>query len=85
MLCGAPEAEAPELIAHDDESNSCYFVRQPRSAEELTHAIAAVHVSCCGAVRYGGDDRRIQERIARTSYDAIDVPLAELVRGRRRR
>jgi hypothetical protein len=85
MACGAPEAEAPELMAHDDTASSCYFVRQPRSAEELSRAIAAVHASCCGAVRYGGDDRLIQARIARFSYDAIDVPLTELVRQRARR
>jgi hypothetical protein len=25
IMCGAPEAEAPDLMAHDDEANSCYF------------------------------------------------------------
>ena len=51
IACGVPEAEAPELMAHDAD-NHCYFRRQPQTAEELEHACLAVFVSCCEAVQY---------------------------------
>jgi hypothetical protein len=62
IACQAPEHEAPELISHD-ESNHCYFRRQPSTADELAHAIWAVAVGCCGAVRYGGRDPAVIARL----------------------
>jgi hypothetical protein len=62
IACTAPEHEAPELMAHDD-TDHCYFKRQPETPDELDRAIMAVAVGCCGAVRYGGRDGRIIERI----------------------
>lgn len=63
IACGAPEAEAPDLMAHDDEANSCYFRRQPTTPEETDAAIRASQVSCCGAVVYRGTDPAILRRI----------------------
>ena len=63
ITCGAPEAEAPELMAHDEEANSCYFRRQPITGEETDRAIRAVQVSCCEAVVYRGVDPEILRRI----------------------
>lgn len=60
-LCGAPEAEAQGLIGNSDEG--CYFLRQPRTEEEIEHAINAVAVSCVSAVRYGGTDQKIIKRL----------------------
>lgn len=68
ISCEAPEHEAPELMSHAEQEEfgyHCYFHRQPETPEETEHAICAVYVSCCGAVRYGGDDPRISGRIAR--------------------
>ena len=62
ISCGAPEAEAPDLMTHDDKS--CYFKRQPSTPEELERAIRAVEVSCVGAVRYVGNDPKVLKRIA---------------------
>ena len=64
ITCGAPEAEAPDLMSHDDEANSCYFHRQPATPEETERAIRAVQVSCCGAVVYRGQDPEILRRVA---------------------
>ena len=63
IACEAPEHEAPELMAHD-ETNHCFFRRQPTTPIELEHAIQAVCVSCCEAVRYGGSDPAILSRLA---------------------
>jgi ferredoxin len=62
ISCGAPEAEAPELMAHDDDHH-CYFRRQPQTSEELERACLAVFVSCCGAVQYGGSDPQVLARL----------------------
>ena len=62
LTCLAPEHEAPELMGLD-EATGCYFRRQPQTPEELEHAIEAVCVSCVAAVRYGGSDPEILERL----------------------
>lgn len=80
MLCEAPVAEAPDLMAWDHGGPSghahCFFERQPDTPEELDRAIRAIRVSCCGAVRYGGADAAVLERIARHDPGACDA-LAE--------
>lgn len=64
ITCGAPEHEAPTLIASIDEpAGHCYFKRQPETLEEVEQAIRAIEVSCCGALRYDGDDERIRARV----------------------
>jgi hypothetical protein len=61
-FCEAPLVEAPELMEFDERPH-CRFRRQPQTEEELEHAIRAVQVCCTGAVRYGGDDKEILDRI----------------------
>lgn len=74
ISCEAPENEAPELMTHD-ECSHCYFFRQPETKEELNHAIMAVAVGCCGAVRYGGVDpeviQRLTELLSREQCDHV--------------
>lgn len=70
IACGAPEAEAPELMGWTDgPGDHCYFKRQPATAEEVDRAIRALEVSCCRALRYGGDDPAI---IARLEPELVD-------------
>ena len=60
ITCRAPEHAAPELMGFvDGERSHCYFKRQPTTPEETRHAIEAIRVACCGALRYGGTDREI--------------------------
>ena len=59
ISCMAPEAEAPDLMAFDEEHGSCYFRRQPVTSDELERACLAVAVACCDAVQYDGDDPHI--------------------------
>ncbi len=62
--CGAPEAEAPDLIEHSKvEYGHCYFKKQPQTPDELTMAISAMQVSCIGGLRYGGKDEEILKRL----------------------
>ena len=64
MACGAPEAEAPELLsALRDEDLETYFVRQPATPAEVEHACRAAEVCCVTALRYGGRDPAIILRL----------------------
>src|SRR5262245_36568713 len=77
MSCGAPEHEAPELMAFDEEANHCYFKRQPITPEETERAVRAVWASCCSAVRYSGDDPLILKRLRELETDRImRIPVA---------
>jgi hypothetical protein len=60
----APQHAAPDLMDFDDQARHCFFKKQPSTTEELKQAIEAVWVSCCGAVRYSGDDPAIRRFIA---------------------
>lgn len=71
MLCCMPEMEAPELMESDD--YSCYFKRQPSTEEETDRAIEAINVSCCGAVIYKGQDRKIIHKILDNKYEWLDI------------
>jgi hypothetical protein len=60
LWCGAPEHEAPELLAPLDETNiNTYFARQPATPDEVARAVMAIQVCCVAALRYGGHDPEI--------------------------
>lgn len=81
ITCGAPEAEAPDLMAFDEAESSCYFQRQPSTSEEFDQAVRALCVSCCGAVRYRGTDPTVQKKLADLGdIQSIDVPIGRLTR-----
>ena len=50
-------------MSHDAEGH-CFFMRQPLTDNETNAAIRGVWASCCGAVRYGGEDPKILIRLA---------------------
>jgi hypothetical protein len=59
-----------------DKTGHCFFARQPNTEEEIDAAILSVWVSCCGAVRYGGQDREILIRLTEMgSADCCDYRL----------
>jgi hypothetical protein len=67
LSCGAPEAEAPTLLAPlTDTDPDTYFLRQPETAEEFEQACSAIEVCCVDALRYGGRDPKILARLANT-------------------
>ena len=60
LACGLPEDVAPSLFAPlDDENYDTYFVRQPKTPDEVAQAIVASEVCCVEAVRYGGREKEI--------------------------
>jgi uncharacterized protein (TIGR02996 family) len=64
LACEAPEGEAPDLLAELRDGNSTtYFVRQPRTAEEIERACRAAEVCCVADLRYGGTDPKIITRL----------------------
>ena len=63
IQCGLPAAESHGLMAMSDEHKTCYFQKQPRTAEEVDVAIGALSVSCVGGPRYGGQNPEIIGRL----------------------
>lgn len=64
IACGAPEAEAPDLIDHSKQDyGHCFFKKQPQTSDELDRAINAMHVSCIAGIRYAGKDENILMRL----------------------
>ncbi len=62
--CGAPQAEAPDLIDHSKfEYGHCYFKKQPETDGEIERAIQAIAVSCIAGLRYGGTEEKILKRL----------------------
>jgi hypothetical protein len=62
--CGAPQAEAPDLIDHSKSYyGHCYFKKQPQTDEEIERVINAIAVSCTSGLRYGGTDEKILKRL----------------------
>jgi hypothetical protein len=72
LACTAPEHEAPSLMGHEEGDYHCYFKRQPQTPQETEMAIRAVIVGCCGAVRYGGRDPKIIEKLIAAGSDDCD-------------
>ena len=71
----APEHEAPDLMGFFDGGQAgagrshCYFKTQPETPEETKRAINAIRVACCGALRYGGDDPEVIDRLLAAGVD----------------
>ncbi|WP_420125925.1 GNAT family N-acetyltransferase [Longimicrobium sp.] len=64
MACGAPELEAPHLLAPLEGDNyHTYFVRQPATPDEVEQACRALESCCVAALRYGGRDPLIIQRL----------------------
>ena len=61
LICEIAEDHAPDLIRTTN--HGCYFHRQPRTPDEVEQAIHAVRVSCAEAIRFGGSDATIVDRL----------------------
>ncbi len=64
VTCGAPQAEAPDLIDHSKRDYGyCFFKKQPQTEEEIERAINAIAVSCVFALSYGWKDEKILKQL----------------------
>src|SRR5688500_13720448 len=63
LRCCLPHGKAPELMDDPESTGDCYFRRQPRTPEEVDHAINAICVSDLCALRYGGSDEAIISKL----------------------
>src|SRR6266566_5684370 len=65
--CGAPEDQAPTLLAPlTDDQLDTFFIRQPTTPAEVEAACRAAQVCCTSALRYGGQDPEIIKRLGNT-------------------
>ncbi|MCJ8314992.1 MAG: ferredoxin [Saccharospirillaceae bacterium] len=65
--CAIPEAEAPTLLADIyKEDTYTHFIRQPESDKEIEQACEACEVCCVNALRYGGTNIDIIQRLYNT-------------------
>ncbi|THU31579.1 ferredoxin [Niastella caeni] len=71
IACGAPEAEAQDIIEHSKSDNHCYFKKQPVTEDEIDQAIKAMMVSCINALRYGGQDEIIIKRLYQNGMEDL--------------
>jgi hypothetical protein len=70
MSCGVPQSIAPELVGwRNEEQASCYWLRQPETAEEVDRAIKIIHAQELGCHRYSGNDPAILKRLPRAECD----------------
>lgn len=70
LSCTLPESEAPTLLAPLTDGNSdTYFTRQPETEEEIDQACSAAEVCCVDAIRYGGRDLAIIQRLGSDHCD----------------
>jgi hypothetical protein len=73
LACGLPESEARDLLAELNSSNwDTYFTKQPSTPEEIERACKAMEACCVRALRYGGDDPAIIDRLKKTCSDCCD-------------
>jgi hypothetical protein len=61
--CRLPESEAPTLLSDDDDDYETFFVKQPETDDETEQACKALEVCCVQALRYGGTNKKIIERL----------------------
>ncbi len=71
--CPIPEAEAPGLLADIcKEDNYTHFIRQPKTADEIEQACMACEVCCVNALRYGGKNTSIIQRLYNTPEPSLE-------------
>jgi hypothetical protein len=58
LSCDVPQAVAPTLVGWRDIQNStdCYWIRPPRSPDELEYAIKVIYARELDCHRYAGTD-----------------------------
>lgn len=70
LACTLLEQKAPTLLSPSgDDHYNTYFIKQPKTEEELQQAINAAGACCVNAIRYGGKDKKIIRRMLPAACD----------------
>jgi hypothetical protein len=78
LACEAPETEAPNLLAPLVNGNyDTYFIKQPRTRDEIEQACRAIEVCCVAALRYGGTDPAIIKRLGNKPENCDYILVAD--------
>ena len=77
LSCGVPQAVSPTLVGWRDTHNStdCYWIRQPRTPDELEQAITVIHAQELDCHRYAGTDPKVIRRLPPAQCDFPSVGL----------
>ena len=60
LACNLPEHECPECLAPlNDQNYDTYFIKQPKTTQEIENACQAAQSCCVNAIRYGGKNPEI--------------------------
>ena|ERR1700740_1150905 len=82
LSCGVPQSVAPTLVGWRDTENSteCYWIRQPRTAEQLEQAIRIIHEQELDCHRYAGTDPKVIRKLPPSQCDFPSIGLFDRLR-----
>jgi hypothetical protein len=82
LSCGVPQSVAPTLVGWLDTKNStgCYWIRQPRTAQELEQAIRIIHEQELDCHRYAGTDPKVIRKLPPSQCDFPRIGLFDRLR-----
>jgi hypothetical protein len=76
MSCGVPQGIAPDLVGWTNEKlTQCYWLKQPKTPDELDRAIKIIHTQELGCHRYSGKDPAILRRLPAEDCDHLRPDL----------
>jgi hypothetical protein len=74
--CGVPQAVAPDLVGWTNQNPAqCYWIKQPKTADELDRAVKLFHTQELGCHRYSGNDAAILARLPAEDCDQLRPDL----------
>ena len=78
VSCGVPQSIAPELVGWKKEAELlwCYWIRQPKTPEEVDLAIKILHTQEIGCHRYVGEDPAMLKRLPAEQCDHLHPETA---------
>jgi len=68
--CGVPQSVAPDLVGWTNENHpQCYWIKQPKNADELNQAIKLFQTQELGCHRYSGRDPAVLQKLPAEDCD----------------
>jgi hypothetical protein len=74
--CGVPQAVAPDLVGWANQNlTQCYWIKQPKTPDELDRAVKLFQTQELGCHRYSGNDAAILQRLPAEDCDQLRPDL----------